>query len=456
MATPGSHTYHTHDEIPAIELPFSKSMAARAIVIAAVRSLTGDSPLPPLPFSDTLSEQCDDIKVIAGGVRALAAQAASPKGAPGGTENPQEGYGTVTIDCGASGTALRFLTALAAAMPGSDVRLTGTPRLCSRPVGALTGVLRSLGADITGEEKNTGEEIHAPLLIKGKRLKGDGKAVQVDCRQSSQFLSALMLASPLMRDVEFTTGDDAASKPYITLTRRMMEMECSPAVERDWSSAAFFYEYTAISGKPLILKDLTPPHLSLQGDSATAELFAALGVETTEVPQGLLISRRDKAETEVTESTGGESIQREKGEKRRRVCDISPTPDLAVPLLVAAAFCGREMEMHHTDILRLKESDRIAAITAELAKTGINLCYSPENGGTLTIKGTIKGSSHAKPGIAALPETAVKLEAHDDHRIAMAMIAAAGAVPFNAAMDHPETVAKSFPAFKRELDKLKD
>ncbi len=378
-----------------IQLPPSKSLAARAMILGAE---VGDAVCG-----------CDDLRVLS---RALA-----------------RNRGIVDVE--QSGTALRFLTARYAATPGADVLLTGSRRLRERPVAPLVESLRSLGADIS----YSGCESHAPLTIRGRRLPGG--TVRVDARQSSQYVSALMLAAPLMQSPLCIEYVSAGSEPYIDMTVRICRrfglevtqrpglievsgMSVTPenyAVEPDWSAAAFFYELTAASGIPLLLQGLIPPGDSLQGDSAAATLFRHLGVITEPASDGLLIYREDCA---------AKTFQ----------ADLSPTPDMAPALAVASALCGVSFRLTGLGTLALKESDRLESITEGLRALGFGATHTDSeilwHGATLPTPPDIIVNSAA------------------DHRIAMAFGIAAALRP-GISVDCPGCAAKSFPGFAEML-----
>jgi len=229
---------------------------------------------------------CDDSRLLA---EALDTLAATPRGAQINLEN--------------DGTAMRFLTAYVAATEGLEATLTGSERMCGRPIGQLVTALRECGADIS----YLGAEGFPPLAIKGRRL--NGGRVTVDATVSSQFVSALLMVAPTMTDgLDIELDGEPASAPYIALTLNMMEHRgvvadrapLSISVDRgayriapddaegDWSAAAFYYELTAISAGWITLEGLNPS--SSQGDRAAAELFGRLGVvteESEEVPGGI-------------------------------------------------------------------------------------------------------------------------------------------------------------------------
>lgn len=378
-----------------IQLPPSKSVAARALMLGAdAASATGE---------------CDDLRVLA---FALA-----------------QNSGIVDVE--QSGTALRFMAARYAATPGADILLTGSHRLRERPIASLVESLRSLGAEIHYNDC----ESHAPLAIRGRSLTGG--RVRVDARQSSQYVSALMLAAPLMHAPLCIEYLSAGSEPYIDMTvqmcRRfgmtitqqhgMIEVSGIPVppdnytVEPDWSAAAFFYELTAAAGTPLLLQGLIPSGDSLQGDSAAATLFRHLGVITEPTSDGLLIYKQAGA-TKLFEA------------------DLSPTPDMTPAIAVAASLCGIHFRLTGLTSLALKESNRLESITSGLRALGFNASHTDS-----------EISWHGDT-IPTCPNIIVN--SAGDHRIAMAFGIAAALRP-GISVDCPECAAKSFPSFARTL-----
>lgn len=398
-----------------IRLPFSKSIGARFLVASYFAGTLGAC----RHFDD-----CDDLRVIQKALLDLL------------ISEEWLGAGLPSLDVHASGTAFRFITAVAASTPGADFIVTGTPRLCGRPMTPLLEVLRKAGANIEAlGEKGTG-----PYRVIGRRLKGGEFEIRGDV--SSQFISALMLVAPTwdggMR-LRFTTP--LVSRPYAEMTAHVMEkfgigvrfsdegVEVSEGqylaprdfqVETDWSAAGFFYEAALIS-RPLMLslKGLTPPGESLQGDSATVDIFNKLGIRSTFTDEGVNIEATWHLPDYIE-------------------ADMTHTPDL-VPALVVGCI-GSACRFHLTGVrnLRVKESDRLEALRKEMAKLGYHLEV---------------GEDHiAWKGDATEVESR-DIDTYDDHRIAMAfaMLALGGDV---LRIHHPEVVEKSFEDFWNQLPGL--
>ena len=379
-------------------LPRSKSIITRAMVMAAIASKT---------YTGSLAEVCDDTATLAGIL-----------------SRPLQG----TIDVGPAGTAMRFLCALCAATEGADCLLTGSERMLRRPIGPLVETLRSLGADIAYE----GADGFPPLRIKGRRLTGGGT--------SSQFISALMMVAPLMSaPLKISLLGDVSSRPYIAMTAEMMrrrgidvEMDLDSVTvpdtpyryrspedddEADWSAAAFWYEIAALTAGWVTIPGLR--QRSLQGDSASAELFERLGVLTEYGDEGAELSATPDLYSRFDAA-------------------LSDMPDAVPALAVTAAMAGIPFRISGIGSLHDKECDRIEALIAELAKLGM-LAETEEYGTVLSWDG------RRRP-ISELPV----YDTYGDHRMAMALAPVAVFVPGIVIRD-AGVVAKSYPGFWDDL-----
>lgn len=287
-----------------VDLPISKSIAQRRLMRCAVEGL----PLPDISTHNLPR----DIQVLQEALQ-------------------QDLQSSAVIDCRDNGTALRFLTAYFATKEGADVFLSGTERLCRRPISQLVDALRSLGADI---EYSSVDGL-APLHIRGRRLSGG--EITILQPQSTQFISALMLVS---RAIErgITIHTDIQS-PYIQMTEQVLNSP-NTDIERDWSAAAFWYEAVAIHGGSCVLP-LTP--ISCQGDKAIIEIFSKLGVTTTPTADGLLIERTH---------TPQKSIE----------VDFSTIPDAYPAVFAACHQLSTTLISSGIDSLPHKESNRLLAM----------------------------------------------------------------------------------------------
>ncbi|MCH5240096.1 MAG: 3-phosphoshikimate 1-carboxyvinyltransferase [Muribaculaceae bacterium] len=399
-----------------ILLPPSKSIAARYLVASF---FSGTLP------GDPLFEDNDDLMVLQSALLEVYSD-----------EEPID-YGDSPIDCGESGTALRFLTAVCASSPGADYVITGSPRLMQRPMLPLLKVLREVGAHI----ETLGDNETGPYRVGGNRLKGGNFSIRGDI--SSQFISALMLAAPYWQEgMNLSFSTPLVSQPYINMTARLMEsfkakvkltdsfVEVKPGkyevakdfkVEADWSSAAFFMEACALSGSPLEIEKLTPPDSSLQGDSAAAGIFSKIGVVTS-------------FDDDATRLKYDPSIA-----LREVEIDFKETPDLVLPVAVGCLLTGVKFRFTNVAHLRFKESDRILSLVNESAKIGF-VIKSDDN--TLEWQGE-----------RVEPQKSPLIKTYDDHRVAMAFamtVFKTGEIR----IEHPEVVEKSFIDFWNQLAKL--
>lgn len=397
-----------------VNLPGSKSESNRVLMIAAYAGF-------PLE-ADNLSEANDTVLL-----KTLLEQIdnhASP--------------GMATVDCEDAGTVARFLMTYLAGKPGTWL-LTGTERLCQRPMAPLVEALRQLGADIRGES--------LPLQINGKPLKGG--SVTLDASQSSQFASSLLMAAPSWEHgLKLQLKGNLVSMSYLEMTIGLMEhfgvrvernndeLVVAPQpyharpfkVSSDWSSASYWYEMMALSSEgDLLLKGLEAN--GLQGDAAVAELFSELGVRTEFLEDGVRISKTKTSLKSLSEPL---------------VFDFNNTPDLFPSVFVTCVALHIEAVFNGISTLYKKESDRINSIIIELSKlyTFINIVSDD----TIIIK--ISSISDIDNNIKK-----VLFNTYHDHRIAMALASLAPRIGW-VAIDDTSIVNKSYPGFWEELKKF--
>lgn len=310
-----------------IELPISKSIANRLLILQAIH---GDGLL-------TVScDMPDDVRIMSEAIRLLGERREA------------------RIDLGNCGTAMRFLTAYCAQLEGQTVILDGVERMRHRPIGQLVDALREIGADIA----YLGEEGFPPLRIKGCILDKD-RIITFDNPQSTQFVSALLLIGANV----YTNS----TSPYITLTREIIErylqrvrranyseqserstaqrstVSIANEIEKDWSSAAFWYEYVALYGGEITLPCLFRD--SLQGDKVVADIFAHLGVSTQYTEEGIVIFSSPLHPTPYTLHQ-----------------DFASCPDLYPAVALTCERLGIELHATGTESLPIKESDRLCAV----------------------------------------------------------------------------------------------
>lgn len=334
-----------------------------------------------------------------------------------------------TLDARDAGTTLRFLTAWCAAAHRPAL-ITGTPRMCRRPIGILVDALRELGADIRYE----GEPGFPPHRVLSFEQKTASVSVRGDV--SSQYISALLLIGPFLpMGLNLTLLGDIASRPYIHMTLEWMSrfglkvietndgFSVAPqtargghyAIESDWSGAGYWYSLMALAGEG----ELELMHLrqsSLQGDRALADLFVPLGVRSRFETDRVILSPGPRAE--------------------RFEADFTDIPDQAQTFAVCCAGLGIPARLTGLKSLRIKETDRIAALDTELAKFGC----------TVRVEGD---EAMELPG-GALNVAGQTVHTYDDHRMAMAFAPLAALGPL--ALDDPDVVAKSYPGFWQDWE----
>lgn len=391
-----------------IDLPASKSLSNRALILSALAQET-DRQAQGFGRLTNLSD-CDDTRVM---IEAL-------------------NTGKHDLNIGAAGTAMRFLTAYLSLQPGRWT-LTGTERMRNRPIRLLVEALKSLGATIEYTDKIG----YPPLSITGGRLQGG--TIDIEGSISSQYLSALMMAGPCMNQgLILNIKGPLISRPYARMTLQMMaafgvtaswEENCIsiPAaayqaidytVEPDWSAASYWYELLSLApAGELFLKGLKAD--SLQGDAAIARFFSTLGVITTLDLEGIRLTK-----TNVTTSFFE--------------ADLTDQPDLAQTLAVTCAALDRPFHLTGLASLKIKETDRIAALKTEAAKLGYVFEETPDFGLSWTGK---RCAPMEKPRIAT----------YEDHRMALCF------APFafrqkQLEIDHPGVVSKSYPQFWSALE----
>ncbi|HPM70427.1 MAG TPA: 3-phosphoshikimate 1-carboxyvinyltransferase, partial [Smithellaceae bacterium] len=371
----------------------------------------------------------EDTNYLMEGLRILGAQIVSVSG--GLYVNGTAGKLANTnrqIFLGNNGTALRFLTALVCLGQGQYI-LTGEKRLRERPVGALAEALKKMGAHITCTNDCPPVTINANGLAGGK--------ISLRDVESSQYVSALLLCAPYTRQgIELTLRGRVSSVPYIDLTVAAMrefgikiEKEKNKytvkrqnsyqgreyRVEGDASSASYFFLAAALLQRPIRVMGIS--RKSCQGDIHLLEILEKLGCH--------IEAREDWVEVTGNNLTEGDFI-----------FDLNDMPDMVPTLAVLAAFRRGKTTITNVEHLRIKESDRLAAMAAELKRAGIK---AEETAGGLIITG-----GKMKPA---------KIQTYNDHRIAMSFAVAALAVTGIEITDK-KCVDKSFPEFWEELGKI--
>ena len=330
------------------------------------------------------------------------------------------------LDVGSAGTAMRFLTALSCLGHGR-YRLDGSPRMRQRPIAALVDALRTLGAQI-GYEGAAG---CPPLTVLAQGLSG-GEVV-FEQPPSSQYVSALLMVAPYaLRDVLIRIEGGLTSRPYVDLTSDVMRtlgvelLEADgrrfivPALQRyhageysiepDASAATYFWAAAAVTGGRVCTRGVT--RASRQGDVRFADVLAQMGCLVHEEASGLVV------EGPPAGCLTGVAV------------DLNEMPDTVQTLAVLALFARGPTDIRNVSNLRIKETDRIAALAAELTRLGARVEARTDG---LTI--------HPPPRVGC-----TEIETYDDHRMAMSF-AIAGLAADGLVVKDAGCVSKSFPEF---------
>lgn len=396
-------SFNKHDLSGNINITFSKSISNRLLVIQA---LTKD------PFRIYNLSESDDTRYMSSAFISESEE----------------------VNIGHAGTAMRFLTAYFAAASIKKI-ITGSERMRNRPIGELVDALNSLGAGITYAEKQG----YPPLVTSGKALKGN--EIHLRGSISSQYITALLLVAPVLpQGLTIYITDTLISSSYVKLTLDMMRFfgveskwegnvisianqEYKPrdfTVEADWSGASYWYQMAFLSNSAdLFLRGLFQN--SSQGDAAIAGLFQKLGVETEYVEGGVKLSKK-KVNLSFFEF------------------DFINNPDMVQTFVVALCLKGIPFRISGAQSLRIKETDRIAALQVEMRKMGYSI-QEPETG---VLTWDAKQSEPLKD---------IRIDTYDDHRMALAFAPAAIKFP-GLIINHAEVVSKSYPNYWEELEKV--
>lgn len=346
---------------------------------------------------------------------------------------------TYNLNAKFSGTTIRFILALCCVIPGTKI-LIGEEGLNNRPIGDLVNALRELGADIEFLEK----EGFSPLKINGKIMKrklfrlfpvqGDRTKITVKGEVSSQFLSAVLMVSPLIGEVEVEVLGNLISKPYVEMTLDIMEkfgvkvkksggnkyliskakyQSNNYRVEGDFSSAGYFLGVAALTKSAITVDNLNPN--SKQADKEFLEILERMGNKITATKDSVKI-----------EGVGVTPIE----------VDMTNCPDQVQTLAVLASFAKGITKITGIKSLRVKETDRVKALEKELKKIGI--------------KTEVKENSITIYGGDPIPS---EIDTYNDHRMAMSF-AIAGAKIKGIKINNPEVVNKTFPGFWNLLNQI--
>ncbi len=408
-----------------VRLPGSKSISNRALLLAALSR--GETRLTGLLDAEDTRVMIAALRLLGVGIEQNA-DATRVTGCAGRFPVRQ-----ADLFLGNAGTAMRPLTA-ALAFAGGAYRLDGVPRMRERPIGDLVDALNALGAHIRYE----GVAGYPPLAIgPADRLTAEHVGVKGDV--SSQFVSGLLMAAPLIAPpagLTIRVSGTLISQPYVAMTVAMMaqfgvtidrqavSFHVRPAqyrapghyaVEGDASGASYFLALGALAGGPVRVRGVGRD--SLQGDVAFADLLQQMGAEV---------------------GWGGDFIEARAGRSVNAIdFDCSAIPDAAMTAAIVALFARGNTILRGIGSWRVKETDRIAAMAAELRKLGARV---------------LEGADRIEIEPPATVREAT-IDTYDDHRIAMCFaLAAAAGVPVH--IRNPHCVEKTYPDFFTQLERL--
>jgi len=339
------------------------------------------------------------------------------------------------IDIHHAGTAMRFLTAYYATKENNEVVVTGSSRMKERPISVLVDALKQLGAAISYEEK----EGYPPIRIKGKKITEN--KVSLAANISSQYISALLLIAPKLENgLEITLLGEITSAPYINLTLAILNelgVETSFSkniikvipqstlpnrqftIESDWSSASYFYSIIALSDLGTEITLSYYKENSLQGDSILASIYKAFGVETFFSENSIRLKKIQNHNPNVV------------------LLNLNKAPDIAQTIAVTCFGLGMGCQLTGLHTLKIKETDRLAALQIELQKLGAIVAITDDSL-------SLEPSTNIEKNVA--------IRTYQDHRMAMAF--APLALKTSLYVEEAEVVSKSYPAFWTDLKSI--
>ena len=425
-----------------VRLPGSKSLSNRALLIAAL--CEGETTVENLLASDDTERMLEALAAMGVAVADLG-DAAVRVTSSGALKAPG-----ADLFLGNAGTAMRPLAAVLAAVAatdGGDFVLDGTPRMRERPIEDLVDGLKQLGCDV--ECTQNGDFGGCPPVVVKPGARVDGGVARVSGKTSSQFLSALLLASPLLATTQplvIEITDELISQPYVQLTIDLMakfgvvvdidgayrSFTVAPAqkytnaglpdatyfVEGDASSASYFLAAAAMTGGDLTVVGCGSE--STQGDVRFAEVLRDMGAPVTLHPTNITVAA-------ATPNLKGIDV------------DCLDIPDAAMTLAAVALVAAGPTTIRNVGSWRVKETERMKAIVAETTKLGADV---------------FEGDTHCViTPPAGKPNADAEIETYDDHRIAMTFaLAACAGVPVT--ILDPKCTSKTFPTYFDELARV--
>jgi 3-phosphoshikimate 1-carboxyvinyltransferase len=417
----------------AVTLPGSKSISNRTLLLAALAE--GPTVIHDLLESDDTGYMLAALKAL--GVTCTEGVDGLTVAGAGGRFPELRGE----LFLGNAGTAFRPLTAVLA-LNGGDYRLSGVPRMHERPIGDLVDALRQLGAQID----YLGYPGYPPLGIRPVQL-NESRHVTVRGNTSSQFVTALLLAAPLVgRELTIEVTGELISKPYVEITLNLMQRFGVGVERHEWS------RFTIPAGA----RYRSPGRIYVEGDASAASYFLAAGaiagltgggpVRVHGVGRGSIqgdiqfSAALERMGAKVTmgdnwiEAAAGVDAARN-GRLSAIDGDFNHIPDAAMTLAVAALFADGPSTLRNIGSWRVKETDRIAALARELRKLGAQV---------------VEGDDSLAITPPPLLTGGAVLDTYDDHRMAMSLsLAALGGVTVR--INDPECVRKTFPDYFQVL-----
>lgn len=412
-----------------IRLPGSKSLTNRALITAAMAD--GHSVLSGILLADDTRLMIEALRTLGIAITIDEETHTAEITGCGGQLPASE----ADLFCGNAGTVMRFGSAIVATGYGR-FHLDGVARMRHRPIGALVAALRGLGARIEYEDADG----YPPLVVHAFGLAGG--TITIHSPASSQMVSAVLLAAPLaMNDVMIDVTGAVPSVPYLKMTTSVMDrfgvgvieqydshgarfIVSAPQryqaqycdIEPDASNASYFLAMPAIIGGRVRVEGLGTE--SLQGDTQFADVLERMGC----------VVKRQADSLTVHGPPGGARLSGVD-------VDLNDMPDVAQTLAVVALFAEGPTTIRNVGNLRVKETDRLAAVASELTKLGA-VVQTHEDGLTITPPAT---------------PTPASIETYDDHRMAMSFALAGLRVP-GLAIQNPECCGKTFPDYFDQLD----
>ena len=412
-----------------LSVPGSKSISNRALLLAALS--IGQTELKGLLHSDDTNVMIDALRALGVDID-IAGDITRVSGCSGAFPRIK-----ADIFLGNAGTAVRTLVPVLALGSG-EYTIRGVPRMHERPIGDLVEALLGIGAVIHYEDRKT----FLPLRIKKSEKLDFSQPIVVNGNISSQFLTGLLLALPLAgQRVTVKINGVLVSKPYVQLTLNLMdsfgikvtndnweqfEIEGGQyysgpkryEVEGDASSASYFFAAGMLGGGPVLVKNVIRD--SIQGDIQLLDVLSGIGATVGWTDQGLSVAMDNNSPIQAFD------------------LDLNHIPDAAMTLAIIALFADGPCRLRNIGNWRVKETDRLFAMTTEMRKLGVNVIESPDGL-------EIEPPKYFNEGVA--------IDTYDDHRMAMCftLISFAGV---NITINDPKCVHKTFPDFFAKMESV--